>query len=603
MQEKMKLLYVITILAIYVLFILIRKTDKKQNIVLWMAVSVIMVICYNVFICVICTFIKVTCTLQNLSICNTIATILLLTFLIINKKIQKYYIKILDIIFMIVTLILVVLIAYKNYQFPFNIKYKTTDGGSHFYFADKFYETSTLLYKQDANEMLGVHNYSFRLPGAYVNEGILFRIFDGIVSRTDLFIIFDLIVLYMSGILMYFILKANAKENKKLCVLSAIFAILYMMSYQLNSMLYGYVYLSLALDIIITFILVISNYEKEQISNKIALPILSLLSFGIFFSYAYFVPIIYIAVIINIIIKSIRKKEKIISTENIINVLMTIINPLILGATYFIILPLTMGMKTEVSSISVDGTIYKNYITNFLPFIPILITQIVLLIKNKNKEKKLPHYETILFILSILFAIVLFIGNRIGKVSQYYFFKAYYIIWPLAIINTYIALNKILETKHKVLRIITYIYVCTYILLILISTLVFKKNILINDIFNTNIEYTIKNVSVLKHEELKILDNVMGKVKNNEIYIVTPDTYSRTRWLAVLHKNEMIFAEHKYWEKLTIEKWLEQTERKYYLAYYRDYNKIEPEQTMPDENNDEYKIIYNDEYGFILERK
>lgn len=598
----MELLYVITILAVYILFMLIHKTEKKQNVIVWMAISAILVLCYNIFICVICTFINILCILQNLSICNVIAITLLLVILLKNKKVQKYYIKISDIIFGVLLLILVIFIAYKQYGYPTNIKYKTTDGSSHYFFATKFYENQTLLYKQITGTSLGVANLDFRLPGAYINEGILFRIFDGIVSKINLFIIFDLAVLYMSGILVFYLLKAYAKENKKLHILAAIFSIIYMLGYQLNSMQYGYVYLSLALDIILAFLLLMEKCEKEKISNKIALPILSLISFGIFFLYAYFIPIIYISIIINIIIKARRKKEKILSEQNIIKVLMLIINPLILGVTYFIILPLTKGIETEISTIILEGAIYKNYITNLLPFIIIFILRIVSLIKNKNKENK-QGFSTILFMLSIIFAIILFIGNKLEKVSQYYFFKAYYIIWPLAIINAYIALSEILEDKDRILKIVTYTYVSTYIITILISTLILKKNIWINDIFYQNAEYATDGTCTLKNGELKILEKVEDKIKNNEIYILNPDGARRTKWINIIHQNENIFNEQKYWGRLTIEEWVEQGQKRYYLAYYQDINTLELEQNLPDENSNEYKIIYNDEYAFILERK
>ena len=149
-----------------------------------------------------------------------------------------------------------------------------------------------------------------------------------------------------------------------------------------------------------------ANYKKENIPNTIALPILSLVSFGIFFSYAYFIAIIYISVLIITIIKSRRKKEKIISVQNIITIIMLIINPLILGLTYFIILPHARGIANEITSIIVNGTIYQNYITNLLPLVPIFIIAIVTAIKNKNKENKC-EFSTILFILLLSINIVL----------------------------------------------------------------------------------------------------------------------------------------------------------------------------------------------------
>ena len=326
----MNILYIITIVAVYILFMLMHKTDKKQNLILWIATSTILALCYNVLVCVILTFCGALCTLQNLSICNIISIIALLTIILKKKKIQKYYVETLDIIFSVLTLILVIFIAYKQYGIPFGIKYEITDGSSHYFFAQQFYENSTLLYNEYTDDVLQLYNSSFRLPGAYVNEGILFKVFDGIILKTDLFIGFDLLILFLSGILSYYLLKKYSKGDKKLKVIAFIFSIIYMLGYQLNSMIYGYVYLSLALDIIITFLLLMSNYEEEELQDNIAMFILSLISFGIFFTYAYFVPIIYISIIVGIIIKTIQNKEKILSENNMTLIGYLILVPLII---------------------------------------------------------------------------------------------------------------------------------------------------------------------------------------------------------------------------------------------------------------------------------
>lgn len=423
----MNVLYIITILAVYILFILKNKTDKKQNILAWMAISTILILCYNILICLIFTLIGIKCTLINLNICNIIVSACFIRMILKNKKIQKYYLKISDLIYAILLLSLVVFIGYKQYGIPFNIKYGITDGSSHYHFAQQFSKNETLLYNEKTDDILMLYNSGFRLPGAYVNEGILFSVFDGILHSIDIFIIFDLFVLYLSGILFYYLLKSYANENKKMKFLAVIFSIMYMLGYQLNSMLMGYVYLSLALDVIICFMILMANYKKQEIDLKVALPVLSLVSFGIFFSYAYFVPIIYISVIINIIIRTRSQKQKLLEKNNVIELIYLIVIPLILGTFYFIIFPLINAGKTEASTIGVNGVIYENFITNYIWIIPILIMGIIIKIKSKKSEEQIErnHFQTILFIAAILFSIILFIGYKLEIVSRYYFFKSY----------------------------------------------------------------------------------------------------------------------------------------------------------------------------------
>ena len=499
---------------------------------------------------------------------------------------------------------LVVFIGYKQYGITFNIKYGITDGSSHYHFAQQFSKNETLLYNETTDDILMLYNSGFRLPGAYVNEGILFSVFDGILHSIDIFIIFDLFVLYLSGILFYYLLKSYANENKKMKFLAVVFSIMYMLGYQLNSMLMGYVYLSLALDVIICFMILMANYKKQEIDLKVALPILSLVSFGIFFSYAYFVPIIYISVIINIIIRTRSQKQKLLEKNNIIELIYLIVIPLILGTFYFIIFPLIDAGKTEASTIGVNGVIYENFITNYIWIIPILIMGIIIKIKSKKSEEQIArnYFQTILFIAAILFSIILFIGYKLEIVSRYYFFKSYYITWILALYNAYIVLSKVLIGKNNKIKIIKYIYMALGIILIIVSTLIQKKNIGINDIFYKNLELIQDEDVILNKGEIDILKRIEEKIDTNNLYVLNPEMIGKMQWMSVLYYNQYIYIDYISNYTITIEKWLEEKEQKYYLAYYNDYNSLTEEEKTLNENSSEYKIIYNNEYGFILER-
>lgn len=594
----MRIIYIFTIVLIYILFILIPKTNKKQNIILWLNISWILILCYNTLICLIYSIIGILCTMTTLSIANILILLILSTILIKTKKVQKYYIKIQDIIFTIIILMLVAFIAYKQYGFPLNINYITTDASTHYFFAGQFYENSTLLFNGN-NDVLGIYNTSFRLPGAYVNEGILYKTFDNILSIENIFILFDLSVLYLSGMLFYYLLSTHAKENMKMQILAMIFSIMYMLGYQLNSMLAGYVYLSLALDIILALLILITITKKEEIKTHIILPILSLISFGIFFTYAYFIPIIYIAIIIYLIKESKESNTKIFSIENIINVIYLIIIPMILGVCYFIIFPLAKDIQSEIQTIGVDGVIYTNYITNYLAFIPIYIVGIFWVKKGERKN----NYGVILFIISIIFAVILYIGRKLEIVSNYYFFKAYYIIWMLAIYTLYVIIN---TSNTKVKQNMAFIYILIYMLLVIIFTLVIRENIGINDIFEENFHYINQYDIILKEKELNIIEYVkQKKIDVQDIYILPSANNLKSQWMCVLYENQYIYINNLTYEFSNIENWIFESKEKYYVAYYSDYIIIFDKQQIAEEieNNDKYEIIYQDEYGFVLERK
>ena len=598
----MKIAYISTILLIYIAFILINKSEKKQNLIKWFCIASVLILCYNILICLILTFIGVQCSLQNLLICNCVVIGALVLVILKTKKIQKYYIKVLDIVSSIIILAIVILVGHKIYGFPFNLNYRTVDGSTHYFFAQQFYENSTLLFNEITDDALNLYNPSFRLPGAYINEGILFKVFDTVALKTDLYILFDLFVLYLSGLIFYFLLKTYARENKKLNILAIIFSVMYMLGYPLNSMLYGFVYLSLALDIIITFLLLVSNYQQDEIQIKIILPILSLLSFGIFFSYAYFIPLIYIAIVVYIIINSIKKKEKILSSKNLLKIIYLNLIPSILGISYFMIFPIINGMKTEISTINMAGDIYENYITNYVIFISIYIIYAILKVKHR-KEKSQNHFETVLFVLSILFAIILFIGYKFGIVSRYYFFKSYYIVWPLSICSCYIAISYILANKNKIINTIIYLYVIIYVATIAVSTVILQKNIIINDIWSENLQYIKDSTYILNNEQLQLLNKLESKLLYDNTYVLAPKTVGRVRWISVLLHNQYIYIDGMYYYICSINEWLDARKEEYYFAYYEDYEQITEDKIKLDENSNKYEIIYNDEYAFFLKRK
>ena len=65
----MNILYSITIVTIYVLFILMHKTEKKQNLLIWLGITIICTLIYNVIVCIILTSIEKLCTLRKFKYC------------------------------------------------------------------------------------------------------------------------------------------------------------------------------------------------------------------------------------------------------------------------------------------------------------------------------------------------------------------------------------------------------------------------------------------------------------------------------------------------------------------------------------------------------
>ena len=73
----MSILYIIFTMILIINFILIKKSDKKQNLLFWITMSIILILIYNVFASYILTLINVKSNLINLTIVNIIDSLIL----------------------------------------------------------------------------------------------------------------------------------------------------------------------------------------------------------------------------------------------------------------------------------------------------------------------------------------------------------------------------------------------------------------------------------------------------------------------------------------------------------------------------------------------
>lgn len=584
----MSCLYILISIVLLIVFILTKKIKDKANIVLWLAISVMLLICLNIFITLIFNAIHIKSTLTNISIVY-ICIIAVLGYKIKkDRKIQKYYIKKADILMLIAMTVTVIAIGIKQFGVPFNIAYQVTDASTHYLSALEFYEKSDLL------GYIGITDFKTFMTGAYVNCGILFKSLSSIINEKDfiqIFISFDLAVLWLSGILFYSLINnINCDGSKNKSILAFVFTFLYIFGYSLNSTISGFCYFLIGLNIIIT-IMSLTKYMKEN-TNIVILISMSLLSLGLFFSYYYFVPIIYFSLLIFLV----EKHRKKITINNMMEIIYVLIVPAIFGIYYFFLRGMIENKFNNITeSLTIPGAIYSNIITNFIVFIPCML--IYILRATKNKENNIIAYITVLEVLFIAF---LGLGNILGKVSEYYFYKSYYLLWILALITTYYTI-----TSFK--PYIAYILTGTYVLGLFVGVGIFNNSIAIYDIYKHNnnilnedyisIDYNHFDIVEYYNENLKKIDTI-----EDGIYIVASDDFARNQWMNVLYKNRawvLFDLDFK-----GINDWVEKYDSKYLIYYKKDLDDLEQDGNFElDENNENYSVLIKNSTGAILKRK
>ena len=111
----MNIIYILTSLALIISYLLLNKSEKKENLIHSVIISVILFLTYNIFITQVMFFVHLKSTLLNLAIVNIAFSAVFITKEIKTKTIQKYYINKLDIIAVIIILGLAITIVIMNY--------------------------------------------------------------------------------------------------------------------------------------------------------------------------------------------------------------------------------------------------------------------------------------------------------------------------------------------------------------------------------------------------------------------------------------------------------------------------------------------------------
>ena len=525
----MGLIYVISLIAILIIFMLIKKSDKELNGLGIFGLGIVLILCYNVFECYVLNFFRIKLTLLNLSIVNFTLIFLGIIYLYRKKTIQKYIVNLKDLIFAFLIGISVIVIGGIQYEYPLNIKFETTDPAVHYRATVLFAENESLL----NNVKDDIYNFrSFKI-GSYVNSGLLMKITSNYMDEYDrykIFIIFDLFILFLTGYMLYFTFIKISKG--KLSFIAFILALLCMLGYPLNSMCFGFEYLNVALLIMCTIINMVSYYKNKEIDLKQCIVIFFLLNFEFFCTYYLFVPFTYSALFIYFCIDGYKNDKRLFTKKTMSILIITLIIPFILGFIYHLkpdfyspnLIEYGEGVVTSpvasVGGLVSEGYIYKNLYSNIILLLP--LTLYVLF-----KERKEFNFSTIMFVFIFGYMSLLFLGFMFNKVSGYYIAKNYFALWILLFYFNFKGLYYLYEKNKKAPYILCFLYII--ILIISFNLFDFEKikntfkntrNLCVSEVYNVNkylIFDTKADIYIWENELLKYAKDNLDKNKKIEI--------------------------------------------------------------------------------------
>lgn len=596
----MNIIYILTSLALIISYLLLNKSEKKENLIHSVIISVILFLTYNIFITQVMFFVHLKSTLLNLAIVNIAFSAVFITKEIKTKTIQKYYINKLDIIAVIIILGLAITIVIMNYGTNIAVKHAVTDAATHYFASDDFYRYSTL-FSRESSDTIKWLNTPYLMTGAYVNTGIFLKLFKGIIDETflvKLYFIFDMFIWMLSGLLMYTALSTNFK-NKKHQRLALVLTIFYMLAYQLNSLFAGFSYLGVGLDIIIGIIIIM----KSEIKTNYKISSLFLLNLGIMFSYYYFAPVLFLAQLWYILATNKKQNIKIFSKQNIFEILIALVIPGLIGVIYFIGYPLMQANNKAfdyVGAIATDGFIYEDLIMNIFPYL--LLSEVyIIYIAFKKKNTFIDK----LLYLTVIFTLLIYMLMRLEFVSSYYYYKIYYMLFLVLTVSSYEIL-KIFVDKGKNVTIIVSGVLIIYSFGIF-SAMILDKNWFVFDIYLTNGEEIKDDYALIKDKEFYLFEyynNNINTMQNDDtLFCKTKGNTGRDRWVYSITKNGNNLTNALTNDKITtVEKFMGNSKYHYFVLLKNDYGG-EYDKVQDEVKRYNLKILIQNSAGMILEKQ
>ena len=334
------------------------------------------------------------------------------------------------------------------------------------------------------------------------------------------------------------------------------------------------------------------------------------LNFGIFFSYYFFVPVIYsslgLFMLFDMVIN--RKNKNIFSIftkQNIIIVITTLILPTIFGFCYFVLPGLIENGQTAINHIITEGYIYRDLYSNFLMLIPLALFYIIYSLKNKKNS-----LSTIMLILCTVFTVYLLKKGLKAEASSYYYYKIYYLIWIVVLYMITQASFIMIESKQAI-----YIgsYICTYLIIIIASLIeidakISNINLLFNpnsylkaytDIYVFNYKKMNEEKTIYTSNQIKAINSLIKEAEDRSEIQINGGSLQML-WAKDLTEitdtddiHELVIEKDT---KESVKEWLNNKNKKYLILFDTSNKQIK-------EENKDYKIMHKSADIIILEKK
>jgi len=305
----MEILYILTLIILGISFMMFKKSDEKLNFIKWLIIYIVSLLGYNILIGMTLGLLNITSHIWLLSIINILVSVGLSYKVIRYKEMQKYFVRKIDIVGIIIILAIFAVMFIKDlYIFNGDVSHFAVDSAIH-YRAAKHYSDNLKIFINVEDKSF--FNFNVMQPGAYINDGIFMNVINGITNINYAYIYqaFETLVMFLGGLAFYatFIEKIKTKRG---LIASLILFTLYLYGYPYNAWIYGFSYLAVGIAMVVMLLAVVECLYSDKKLNKVfIISLIGILGTGLIFSYCLFVPAIFASICIYCFLKDLSNSE------------------------------------------------------------------------------------------------------------------------------------------------------------------------------------------------------------------------------------------------------------------------------------------------------
>lgn len=402
------IVYLISIPITTMGILMIKKSKKELNLIVYFIISVLLTMCYQVAGADFVDKLGIEPSIYSIGILNY-SLFVLLYYISKKRGIQKYQINISDVAAMITIAIVVFLSGRRQFGKDFSdFAYQSScDCSRHLLFARQF----------------AVNHEIVSIPFMAINTGLVIQsLYAFMEPYYDVLVmpITDAIMLFIAGATMWALIREKL-YNKNLIFVGMIGTIFYLTGYPLNNMVFGTSYLGAGMTISLLIFTLICKYNDKEIGKYIFSITICLSFWALLRAYPLFFPIILVAVLVYYIIQYVLSDMP--HLQKYLPYILIYL-ALLCGISIYLIFILVPYETNFIQILTMEGYIYKNLYGDFVFFFPFVLYRGYICYKEKNW-----HFDFIMIIFMICYLITLLYVNYIGRISSYYYYKNNYLLW------------------------------------------------------------------------------------------------------------------------------------------------------------------------------